>query len=319
MSGRVYPEDQGPAPESNIREQGHHTRNVNAGHEQASYKTIRTSNSRDGRPNNGKPKRKSMGFVLWRRGWGRGNRSCYRILRDPTQYPRDCCIPKLRAEMGTSQYVQLYHAGDSQRTPNQLHQLFKTARRVFPEGGIRYQYDIIATVDRTLSPDLELLKKQRKEVNAAELHRTAAIPNPFLKMAHHDDIRKRQYELELLMHTYKSMEEHTSKDYCAAKVFQSERVKRLCWGRPVRTVRRPTLSQDPYYDDEVPEGFDFMLLLCDPSTGPEFIRNSNLGFRQFTGYGGLRNIPQYDHTTELLVHPLREAGQLGKRSGLRRQ
>ena len=50
-----------------------------------------------------------------------------------------------------------------------------------------------------------------------------------------------------------------------------------------------------------------MLQLCDPNTGPEFIRNSNLGFRQFTCYGRLRNIPQYDHTTELSVHPPQEA------------
>ena len=83
------------------------------------------------------------------------------------------------------------------------------------------------------------------------------------------------------------------------RYFQSELVQRLCWGRAISTGYRPTPSPDPYYDDEVPEGFDFMLLLCDLSTGPEFIRNLNLGFRQFTGYGGLRNIPQYDHTTEL--------------------
>ena len=175
-----------------------------------------------------------------------------------------------------------------------------------------YQYDIIATADGTLRPDLELLKKQHKEVNAAEQQRAAAIPDPFLKMALQNDIRKRQHELELLVHEHSSMEEHTSKDYCAAKVLQSKRVQRLCWGRAIRTGYRPTPSPDPYYDDEVPEGFDFMLLLCDPCTGPEFIRNSNLGFQQFTGYGGLRNIPQYDHTTELSAHPSQEAqGNLG--------
>ena len=50
-----------------------------------------------------------------------------------------------------------------------------------------------------------------------------------------------------------------------------------------------------------------MLLLCDPRSCPDFIRNSNLRFRQFTGYGGLRNIPQYDHLTELSAHPSQEA------------
>ena len=185
--------------------------------------------------------------------------------------------------------------------------VFKTARRIFPEGGIMHQYDIIATADRTLRPDLELLKKQHQEVNAAELRRAAAIPNPFLKMALQDDIRARQYELELPIHEHSSMEEHTFKDYCAAKVLQSERVKCLCWGRPIRTGYRPTPSPDPYYDAEVPEGFDFMLLLCDPRSCPDFIRNSNLRFRQFTGYGGLRNIPQYDHLTELSAHPSQEA------------
>ena len=175
-----------------------------------------------------------------------------------------------------------------------------------------YQYNIIATADCVLRPDLKLLKKQRKEVNAAVLQRATAmiaIPDPFLKMALQDDIRKRQHKLELLTHEHSSMEEHTSKDYCAAKVLQSERVQRLCWGRAIRTGYRPTPSPDPYYneDDEVPEGFYFMLLFCDPSYGPDFIRNSNLGFRQFTGYGGLRNILQYDHTTELSAHPSQEA------------
>jgi hypothetical protein len=38
--------------------------------------------------------------------------------------------------------------------------------------------------------------------------------------------------------------------------------------------------------------------------GPACIRDSNLKFRQFTGYGGLRNIPQTDQTTELSEHPI---------------
>ena len=73
VGGRVFPEDQGPAPETDIREQGHHACNFEAGHEQASYKIIRTRNCRDGHPNNGKPKRKGMKSVLLRR----ENRSCH--------------------------------------------------------------------------------------------------------------------------------------------------------------------------------------------------------------------------------------------------
>ena len=180
--------------------------------------------------------------------------------------------------------------------------LFKTVKRIFPEGGIMYQYDILATGDRILRPDLELLKKQRQEVNAAELRRVAAVPSPFLKMALQDDIRMRQQELELLMHEHSSMEKR-EREGRAANVLQSDRARILCGGRPVRTARRPTPSQDPYYEGpEVPQGLDFLLLLCDPMSGPVCIRNSNLKFRQFTGYGGLRNITQLDQTTELSEH-----------------
>ena len=127
-------------------------------------------------------------------------------------------------------------------------------------------------------------------------------------MALQDDIRTRQKDLELLMHKHSSMEERISKDCCAAKVLQSERVKRRCGGRPIRIGRRPTPSPDPYYEGpEAPQGLDFLLLLCDPTTGPECIRNSNLRIRQFTGYVGLRNIPQLDQTTELLAYPSQEA------------
>ena len=62
-----------------------------------------------------------------------------------------------------------------------------------------HQYDILATGDRILRPNLGLLKGQRREVNTAELHRVSAVPDPFLKMALQDDIRMRQQELELLI------------------------------------------------------------------------------------------------------------------------
>ena len=50
------------------------------------------------------------------------------------------------------------------------------------------------------------MKRQRQEVNAAELNRVAVVPNPFLKMALQDDKRMRQQELQLLMYEYSSME-----------------------------------------------------------------------------------------------------------------
>ena len=181
-----------------------------------------------------------------------------------------------------------------------------------------HQYDILATGDRILRPDLELLKKQRQEVNAAELHRVAAVPDPFLKMALQDDICMRQQELELLMHEHSSMEKRALGGR-AANVLQSDRARILCGGRPVSTGRRPTPSQDPYYNGpEVLQGLNFLLLLCDPMNGPACIRNSNLKVRQLTGYGGLRNIPQLDQTTELSEHTSRSS-RYRQRPGVRLQ
>ena len=52
--------------------------------------------------------------------------------------------------------------------------LFRMARRVFSEGGLMYRYDMLATPQGTLRPDLALARKQRCEMNAAELNTSAS-------------------------------------------------------------------------------------------------------------------------------------------------
>ena len=58
-----------------------------------------------------------------------------------------------------------------------------------------YRYDMFAIPQGTLRPDLALARKQRCEMNAAELNRAAAVPDPYLISALQDDIRKRKLEL----------------------------------------------------------------------------------------------------------------------------
>ena len=60
-----------------------------------------------------------------------------------------------------------------------------------------YRYDMFATPQCTLLPDLALARKQRCEMNAAELpNRAAAVPDPRLISALQDDIRKHKLELD---------------------------------------------------------------------------------------------------------------------------
>ena len=55
-----------------------------------------------------------------------------------------------------------------------------------------YRYDMFATHQGTLLPDLALARKQRCEMYAAELNRADAVPDPYLISALEDDIRKRK-------------------------------------------------------------------------------------------------------------------------------
>ena len=98
----------------------------------------------------------------------------------------------------------------------------RSSKRIFPKGGIMHQYGIIATQQCVLRPDLELAREQRRKVNAAELHRVPAVPDPFLMLALQDNIRKRQLELELLMHEYSSIEKRRVKDYSASEVLSCD-------------------------------------------------------------------------------------------------
>ena len=61
-----------------------------------------------------------------------------------------------------------------------------------------YRYYMFATSPGTLRPDLALARKQLCEMNAAELNRAAAVPDPYLISALQDDIRKRKLALELM-------------------------------------------------------------------------------------------------------------------------
>ncbi len=119
---------------------------------------------------------------------------------------------------------------------------------------------------RTIRPDLARARMQRREVNIEEVHRASAIPDPFLVMALHDDIRKRKLELELMEYELASMERCTAKG--TANVFQSDLALFLCMGRPLCTMRRPTPGKDPRYEGpEVPQGSDFLSWPHDPTDG----------------------------------------------------
>ena len=168
-----------------------------------------------------------------------------------------------------------------------------------------YRYDMLATPQGTLRPDLALARKQRCEMNAAELNRAAAVPDPYLLSALQDDIRKHKLDLELMEYELASMEQCATKG--TADVFQSKLAHMLCVGRRVQTGPRPTPSQDPCYEGaEVPQGSDFLLWPCDPLDGPASIRNLNPEFQQFPGYRGLWNISHPDRSTELSAKPLQE-------------
>ena len=80
-------------------------------------------------------------------------------------------------------------------------------------------------------------------MNAAELNRAAAVPDPYLISALQDDIRKHKLEIELMEYELASMEQYAAKG--AADVFQSKRAHMLCVGRRVQSGPRPTPSQDP--------------------------------------------------------------------------
>ena len=104
-----------------------------------------------------------------------------------------------------------------------------------------YRYDMFATLQGTLRPDLAPALKQRCEMNAAELNRDAAVPNPYLISALQDDIRKHKLELELMEYELASMEQCATKG--TADVFQSKLAHMLCVGRRVQTAPRQTPSQ----------------------------------------------------------------------------
>ena len=120
-----------------------------------------------------------------------------------------------------------------------------------------YLYDKFATPQGTLRPDFALAHKQWCEMNAAELNRAVAVPDPYLISALQNDIRKHKLDLELMEYELASMERCATKG--TADVFQSKRAHMLCVGKQVQTGPRPTPSQDPCYEDaEVPQGSDFL-------------------------------------------------------------
>ncbi len=101
------------------------------------------------------------------------------------------------------------------------------------------------------------------------------------------------------------MEKRVDDGYLPADLLRKKQLTMLCVGRCVRTAPMRTPYQVLCFDDdEVPQGSDFLTLLCDPLDGPASFRNQNLKFQQFLGYQGLRNIPQQDQTTELSAQPL---------------
>ena len=125
-----------------------------------------------------------------------------------------------------------------------------------------YRYDMLATPQDSLRSDLALAHKQRCEMNAAELNRAAAVPDPYLSLVLQDDIRKHKLELELMEYELASMEQCAAKG--TADVFQYKRAHMLCVGRRVQTGPRTTPSQDQCYGGtEVPQDFDFLSWPCD--------------------------------------------------------